>query len=73
MIAPDGFVELYRKHTAPGRPVVETLERMIVDFARARDAAEEACTNGIAACQFAITLINEARAERGLPPVGSAA
>jgi hypothetical protein len=71
VIAPDGFIELYRKHAAPDRPVVETLERMMADFERARDAAQQTCTNGIAECQFAITLINEARAERGLPSVGS--
>jgi hypothetical protein len=70
MAAPDGFVDLYRKHTAPGRPAVETLEQMIADFEHARDAAQDACRNGIMACKHAIELINEARAERGLPPAG---
>jgi hypothetical protein len=68
----DRFIELYRKNTAPGRPVVETLERMITDFEQARNEAREACRNGVAACWFAIMLINEARAEPGLPPVGNA-
>jgi hypothetical protein len=69
MASPDGFVDLYRKHAAPGRPAVETLERMIADFEQALDAAQAACFNGIMACRQAIAFINQARAARGLPPV----